>query len=277
MRWMGTVASIGSLCGFVSGFFDKPVDDRAILEKILTEAPRRLSSKSLTDAPKLRGQLHRQFATFMLPQARSLQYPEQSLYAKAKSGVLVLGGIYKCSNCSDWHVSCAGGFILTADGKAVTNYHVIAQAAMKAFVALDAEGQVYDVSAVLAADKSNDVAIIQLKLPTGKRLSPMPVAQRAEPGETVYVISHPDANFYMLTKGVVARYAQKGQTTWMCITAEYAKGSSGGPVLNEKGQVVGMVANTKSIYYTDDNGKQENLQMVIRNCVPSASILKLIR
>jgi len=236
-----------------------------------------LSSKSLTDAPKLRGQLHRQFATFMLPQARSLQYPEQSLYAKAKSGVLVLGGIYKCSNCSDWHVSCAGGFILTADGKAVTNYHVIAQAAMKAFVALDAEGQVYDVSAVLAADKSNDVAIIQLKLPTGKRLSPMPVAQRAEPGETVYVISHPDANFYMLTKGVVARYAQKGQTTWMCITAEYAKGSSGGPVLNEKGQVVGMVANTKSIYYTDDNGKQENLQMVIRNCVPSASILKLIR
>jgi hypothetical protein len=48
-------------------------------------------------------------------------------------------------------------------------------------------------------------------------------------------------------------------------------------VVNEKGQVVGMVANTESIYYTNDNGKQENLQMVIRNCVPSASILQLIR
>jgi S1-C subfamily serine protease len=63
----------------------------------------------------------------------------------------------------------------------------------------------------------------------------------------------------------------------MSITADYARGSSGSPVLDDSGAVVGMVADTRSIYYTIDHGAQQNLQMVVKECVPSASILKLFR
>jgi S1-C subfamily serine protease len=62
----------------------------------------------------------------------------------------------------------------------------------------------------------------------------------------------------------------------MAITADYAKGSSGGPVLNARGEVVGMVSSTNSIYYTREKGQNQNLQMVIKSCVPVGAISKLL-
>ena len=63
----------------------------------------------------------------------------------------------------------------------------------------------------------------------------------------------------------------------MAITADYAKGSSGAPVLNSKGEVVGMVSATNSIYYNKERGQNQNLQMVIKSCIPVDAIRRLIR
>jgi S1-C subfamily serine protease len=60
----------------------------------------------------------------------------------------------------------------------------------------------------------------------------------------------------------------------MAITADYAKGSSGAPVLDDTGSVVGIVSATNSIYYTPP---QKNLQMVIKSCIPVDAIWKLLR
>ena len=63
----------------------------------------------------------------------------------------------------------------------------------------------------------------------------------------------------------------------MTITADYAKGSSGAPVFDACGNICGMVSSTNSIYYNKTkDGANENLQMVVKNCVPAASILNLI-
>ena len=62
----------------------------------------------------------------------------------------------------------------------------------------------------------------------------------------------------------------------MAITADYAKGSSGAPVLNSEGEVVGMVSATNSIYYTREKGQNQNLQMVVKLCIPVAAISKLL-
>jgi len=277
MRFLASLVILGLLISPYGAQLDKPIEDKAVLDSIIKAATKKIATNDVTDASLLRSQLNRESATFMLPPLNSIASGQQGLYAKAMAGVLVVAGIYKCTSCSNWHASCAGGFVLTADGKVATNYHVIDQPAMKTFLAMGADGQVYEIESVLAANKQTDVAIVQLKLSAGKKLTPLPLTGQIEPGETVYVLSHPDNRFYMLTKGIVSRFVRKGQTTWMCVTAEYAKGSSGCPVIDEKGQVVGMVANTESVYYINEDGKQENLQMVIRNCVPSTSILRLIR
>lgn len=277
MRLVSVIVLLAIVVAIPLAQVDKPIDDRSIPDTIVKAASQQIASGNIVEASTLRSQLNRESTHFSLPAVRATGSGQLGFYSKAKSGVLVVAGIYKCSSCQNWHASCAGGFVLTADGKAATNYHVIEQANMKVLAAMASDGQIYPVESVLAANKQTDSAIVQLKLPEGKRLSPLPVATSAEVGDSVFVLSHPDSHFYTLTKGIVSRYSLKGQTTWLCVSADYAKGSSGCPVLNEKGQVVGMVANTESIYYTNDNGKQENLQMVIRNCVPSASILRLIR
>ena len=63
----------------------------------------------------------------------------------------------------------------------------------------------------------------------------------------------------------------------MAITAEFAKGSSGGPVFDEKGNVIGLAASTVSIYYHEGQGKKDNLQMVQRQCAPVEAMRRLIR
>ena len=46
--------------------------------------------------------------------------------------------------------------------------------------------------------------------------------------------------------------------------------------LDPNGNVVGVVSSTHSIYYDEKDDRQENLQMVVNQCVPAAALLALI-
>ena len=201
------------------------------------------------------------------------------LYDQVSKSVLVMGRLYNCGKCSKWHTSMASAFVIGQDGIIVTNYHVLEKDDGEILGAMDAEGTVYGVEKVLAANREDDLVILKLR---DAKLIPMSLGKPANVGSDVWVISHPNRKLYMMTKGMVSRYQmilKNGQKPGrrMSITADYAKGSSGAPVFNQKGQVVGVVSSTSSIYYSVENGKKENLQMVVKNCVPVESILELIQ
>ena len=61
----------------------------------------------------------------------------------------------------------------------------------------------------------------------------------------------------------------------MSVTADFGVGSSGAPIFNDRGGVVGMVATTHPIY-VDPKCKQEYAQMIIKNCVTAEAILELV-
>ena len=143
------------------------------------------------------------------------------------------------------------------------------------------QGRVFPVKEVLASSQRNDIAIDRLDLPKGESLAPLPLQSDQPVGSSIAVISHPDRHFYALSLGIISRYHHlqrkpNEKAAIMAITADYARGSSGAPVLNDRGAVVGIVASTNSVYYKNENGKQENLQMVFKQCVPAASLLELI-
>jgi S1-C subfamily serine protease len=114
-------------------------------------------------------------------------------------------------------------------------------------------------------------------------LVPLPLfSQAPEPpvGTAISVISHPAGHFYSFTTGIISRYMDvldpSGTYSAFAITADYARGSSGAPVMNQQGQVVGIFRSTESIYYSENRGQQRNLQMVYKICIPVASLHKLL-
>ena len=111
-------------------------------------------------------------------------------------------------------------------------------------------------------------------------IKPIALGLSAPVGAKVDLISHPNRKFYTLSEGRVARYfviqRNRRPVSAMAITADFGKGSSGAPVLNEDGQVVGIAASTESLYYTENEGIQKNLQMVFKNCVPVSQLRELI-
>lgn len=209
-----------------------------------------------------------------IPKVSPFVYDPQSLYELCKPSTLIVAKLYKCEHCTNWHSGAATGFPLTKDGIFATNYHVLEQTDGKTFAVMDTGGKIYPITEVLAADKESDVAIVRAK---GATFRPLPLGEPAKIGSNVHVISHPDGIFYYYSKGMVSLYDRmngKPRTQWMMISADYARGSSGAPVLNDSGEVVGMVASTQTINY--EKRKMTNSQMVVRFCAPVDAIRELI-
>jgi S1-C subfamily serine protease len=134
---------------------------------------------------------------------------------------------------------------------------------------------------VLAAVSLNDAVVLKIE---ATNLTPLPLARGAAVGAKVYCLSHPLINstgtenaFFAFTQGIVSgRYRSRlmGKTpvNVLTITADYAQGSSGGPILDECGAVVGMVCQTLAI--EDEN---RGNQMTWKLARPASSILLLLQ
>ena len=159
----------------------------------------------------------------------------------------------------------------------VTNYHVVDNPERSGLAVRLFDGRVFMVEDVVASSERYDLVVLRLPK-TG--IKPIALGQAAPVGAKVDLISHPNHKFYTLSEGRVARYfvtqRNRRPVPAMAITADFGKGSSGAPVLNEDGQVVGGAASTESLYYTEKDGEQKNLQMVFKNCVPVSQLRELI-
>jgi len=269
------------LCWGVFTAFTAPgvIDDVGMRARFQKGMESLVEGKDAPTLEELNKQLSRKQTKVAVLAKKSGKFPSHELYDRCKSSVLMIGRIYKCDKCTRWHIGSASAFAISSDGIIATNYHVIEEKDGAALGAMDLSGKIYAVTEVLAASKADDVAILRLK---DAELKPLPLArQPASVGTSISVISHPDGRYFTMTKGDVSRYylfrnKDKSSAHRMAITADYAKGSSGGPVLNGRGEVVGMVSSTNSIYYTREKGQNQNLQMVIKSCIPVDAINKLL-
>jgi S1-C subfamily serine protease len=206
----------------------------------------------------------------------------EQIYASARKSVVVIGGISPRRRSSQWSGSYATGFVIRADGIVVTNAHVIeAFVDSKAIAVMTDDGRVFPVVSVLAADRRNDVAVVKVD---AEDLYPLPIARDINVGATVYCLSHPALDcagrenaFYTFTQGIVSAKLRlpiesDEPINALAITADYAQGSSGGPILNENGAVVGMVCHTLSLCAGDAGSPQMTWKMAR----PAGSILGLL-
>lgn len=259
---------------------DEPAvfDDEKTIELLKDKLQKIHRENGFSDINLLYDQLTRKTCKVALTKELSKEKNLQEIYKSSLKSVVMIVRAYKSQSSHSWQTSVACGFLISKDGIAVTNYHVMEPSRGTAMAAMTFDKQVFVISEVLAADKVNDIAVVKLK---GDGFTPLSISTENSTGRSVLCISHPDGRLYTLSNGIVSRHfmdSDKGvKAHRFAISADFAKGSSGGPVLDLKGNVVGMVSSTRSIYYNKSAGIDENLQMVIKNCVPSQSILKLIK
>lgn len=153
-------------------------------------------------------------------------------------------------------VGTGTGFMCRED-LIVTNYHVI-QGGTAWEVTFPTTGQSYKLD-VVVSDKANDLAVLKLVAQEGGKkpaLIPLKIAPSTEAriGEELYTIGFPLGKLlgsgHKVATGVLSATAGLEDDPRMFqITVPTQPGNSGGPILDSKGQVVGVLASTLSVEY----------------------------
>ncbi len=143
------------------------------------------------------------------------------------------------SNKDGQAVAQGSGFLISKDGRIVTNYHVIENGS-SAVVKLP-DGAFFVVDGVLAFDKARDVAIIQAHGQNFKTLI-LGNSDRVQVGEEVVAIGNPLSLESTVSNGIVSgiRAVEGKGGKFLQITTPISPGSSGGPLFNMAGEVVGI-------------------------------------
>lgn len=211
-----------------------------------------------------------------LPKQNTKVLDDVNFYETFRKSIVVMACVYKSGK--QININPASGFIISEDGIIVTNHHVadIEQDPYYTIMVTDYDGNTYQIEEILSTDKQNDLAIIKLDT-KGKKLVPLALGESAVVGQEIKLIAHPSKMFYFFTKGMVTRnyYNAAPKSDRMAISAKFGGGSSGSAVLDDKGNVIGIVAMTIPICTTHQNTKIT--QMIVNETIPVKHLKKLIK
>jgi len=135
-------------------------------------------------------------------------------------------------------IARGSGFFIAVD-RIITNRHVIERSARVEIHMLD--GRKFPVRGVLAVDGEGDLALLAVDVPRGLAV-PLPLVRSApQEGESIVVIGNPFGLEGSVSNGIVSAVREiSGYGKIIQITASISPGSSGSPVVNMAGQVIGV-------------------------------------
>ncbi len=254
-------------------------EDRALLEA----AGKLRDAEQLLDMASVRRQLDRKTCTLTLPTAKATPMTGARVCRTARLAYVRVGYFHLCPTCDEWHLTLAGGYAIAEGGIVATCHHVVLpdEKEMKTgyLVCADDAGRVFAVREVLASDATTDVAILR----TGAtELAPLPLRTDVHPGENAYLFSDPMGARGYFSTGVVNRFAREkaedGVTprVVMNVSTDWAPGSSGAAVLDERGNAIGHVSTISTL--DDDPAEEEPMGtfMVLRRAVRARDVVALI-
>lgn len=141
------------------------------------------------------------------------------------------------------------GFIIDASGLVITNYHVIEQAdtvSVHLYSEKAKDTEKYDAT-VVGGDKRTDIALLQIK---GTRktfpVAPLGDSKLVQRGQWVAAFGNPYGHEFTITKGIISAIGRRirdlNAVPFLQTDAAINPGNSGGPLVNTKGEVIGVNA-----------------------------------
>ena len=147
-------------------------------------------------------------------------------------------------------VSAATGIVMTEDGFIITNAHcVINEETGKKYARVDVKlynGKIYEDAKVIGADSDTDLAVIKIEPKTKLKTAVFGKSSEMELGDRVIALGNAGGLEWTPTQGILSGlardvYADTGYAI-KCLQTDAAinPGNSGGPLINSKGQVIGI-------------------------------------
>ena len=136
------------------------------------------------------------------------------------------------------HLSQGSGFFV-ASNRIVTNLHVVGRASRVEIETFD--GQSRAVEGVVAFDAKRDLALLQPSASTSEVSTLTVEDSPSRTGDEIFVVSNPQGYTWQVSRGTtLALWDFQDFGELVRITASISQGSSGGPVVNLQGRVVGI-------------------------------------
>ena len=171
--------------------------------------------------------------------AQSVQSPKDiPAIAKAANGAVVS---IIMSDKDGQPIAQGSGFLISKDGRVVTNYHVVKRGS-SAVIKLP-DGAFFLVDGVVAFDKARDVAVIKAHGENFRTVA-LGDSDRLQVGEEVVAIGNPLSLESTVSNGIVSGIRTIGDDggKFLQITTPISHGGSGGPLFNMAGEVVGITS-----------------------------------
>lgn len=134
-------------------------------------------------------------------------------------------------------ISLGSGFFVAPD-KIATNLHVV-EGAKSGFAKLVGKETKYDIQGYTAIDEKRDLIILKVKRTTAPRLI-FADSDLVMVGDPIYAVGNPIGLEGTFSQGIISSVRPIGTDKVLQLTAPISPGSSGGPVLNNKGHVIGV-------------------------------------
>jgi serine protease Do len=156
-----------------------------------------------------------------------------SLYEMCKIGVFLV------FSTNDGQSGAQGsGFFISADGIGISNQHVF-DGFNNHYIKIH-DGTTYEVIQIIRSSDSDDLDYVLFRVDTeGSRVPFVPIATALSAvGESVFAIGNPKGLEHTLSTGIVSSYREDNKL--IQTTTEITNGSSGGPLFNMRGEVIGI-------------------------------------
>jgi len=163
-----------------------------------------------------------------------------SIYEKINPAIVAVD-----SQLSDG-VSCGTGCIIDKNGTILTSAHILEDG--KDIVVTMSNGEDYKAKILKRLGENKDIALIKISVPYILKTVKLGDSSKIKVGESVLAIGNPFGFKGTLTKGIISRidYSKNRIQTDAAINP----GSSGGPLLNTHGEIIGI---NQAIYNPDNN------------------------
>ena len=203
------------------------------------------------------------------PAVRTTPLGEETLFSHAARPTLALytATVKDARSRTDAQVGTA--FVIHPSGIAVTCFHALRFAQPFVITGITSDGRAVGVTHILSIFPRQDLAFIRF---SGEGWNALPLRGDAPAGSRVFALGHPlGIHFYMI-EGLVSRYeniagnpsADEARIR-MNLSLASGSGFSGGPVLDAKGNALGMIDSKRNV-------EQQSERYTLHSAIPAAVI-----